>query len=82
LSRPDGHVDVRAKLEPHGAISPDLLLTWTEAIGDAPRNQKRFGSVALERVVPMSLNGSATFEIGAHSLQYSLIVPHGNFETD
>jgi len=82
LSQPGGHVEVSAKLEVGGAISPSLLLTWTEAIGDAPRNEKRFGSMALERVVPMSLNGSAALEIGANRLQYRLTVPNGNFETD
>lgn len=82
LSQPDGHVEVRARLEANGAVPPNLLLTWTEAIDDAPRNEKRFGSVALERVVPMSLNGSATLEIGKSRLEYRLTVPHGNFETD
>ena len=82
LSRPNGHVDVGARLEADGGMPPDLLLTWSEMIGNAPRNEKRFGSVALERVVPMSLNGSATLEIGAGRLEYRLTVPHGNFETD
>jgi two-component sensor histidine kinase len=82
LSQPDGHVEVSAKLEANGAISPNLLLTWTEAISDAPRNEKRFGSVTLERVVPTSLNGSAALEIGANRLEYRLTVPRGNFETD
>ncbi|RUU64332.1 histidine kinase, partial [Mesorhizobium sp. M2C.T.Ca.TU.009.01.2.1] len=35
-----------------------------------------------ERVVPMSLNGSATLEIGKDRMEYRLTVPHGNFETD
>jgi len=82
LSRPDGHVEVRARLETENGTAPNLLLTWTEAVGDAPRNEKRFGSVALERVVPMSLNGSATLDIGKDRMEYRLTVPHGNFETD
>jgi two-component sensor histidine kinase len=82
LSRPNGHVEVSARLEPEAGTSPNLLLIWTEAVGDAQRNEKRFGSVALERVVPMSLNGSATLDIGKGRMEYRLKVPHGNFETD
>ncbi|MBZ9818792.1 sensor histidine kinase [Mesorhizobium sp. CA4] len=82
LSRPEGHVEVRARLDPENGTSPKLLLTWTETVGDARRNEKRFGSVALERVVPMSLNGSATLEIGEDRIEYRLTVPQGNFETD
>jgi two-component sensor histidine kinase len=83
LSQAGGFVEVAANMAdaPRG---PALELTWTEAIElkDLERNQKRFGSVALERIVPASLNGTATLEIGSGHLQYRLIVPHGNFETE
>ncbi|UCI08715.1 sensor histidine kinase [Mesorhizobium sp. B1-1-8] len=82
LSRPDGHVEVRARLETAAAEAPGLSLTWSETIGAGQRNKKRFGSVALERVVPTSLNGTATLDIRANRLEYRLMVPHGNFETD
>ena len=61
-----------------------MSLTWTEAIGanGKQRNEKRFGSVALQRVVPASLNGTANLEITGDRLEYRLVVPHGNFETD
>lgn len=84
LSRPDGFVVVTAtlaKMEP-GATS--LLLVWSEKV-EADDNrflQKRFGSVALERVVPASLNGTATLEIDGERLEYRLVIPRGNFETD
>jgi len=82
LSQPDGFVEVTASLT--SGNRPALSLTWAEAIGanDNQRNQKRFGSVALERVVPTSLNGTATLEINGGRLEYRLVVPHGNFETD
>ncbi|KQU90943.1 histidine kinase [Mesorhizobium sp. Root695] len=83
LSRPDGFVEVTANLTAdHTGTS--LSLTWAEAIGanDNRRSEKRFGSVTLERVVPASLNGKATLEIAAGRLEYRLVVPHGNFETD
>jgi two-component sensor histidine kinase len=82
LSRPNGFVEVGAILA--GGGKPSLSLTWRETIPhDSQRkNTKRFGSVALERVVPTSLNGSAKLEITENRLEYRLVVPHGNFETD
>ncbi|RVD39021.1 histidine kinase, partial [Mesorhizobium sp. M4A.F.Ca.ET.020.02.1.1] len=61
-----------------------LSLIWVEAIGgrEVGHNEKRFGSVALERVVPTSLNGTATLEITEDRLEYGLVIPKGNFETD
>ena len=44
--------------------------------------EKRFGSVALERVVPASLNGTATLAIGETSLEYRLTIPSGSFELE
>ncbi|CAM5608024.1 two-component sensor histidine kinase [Aquamicrobium terrae] len=82
LSHPEGVVEVTAGLD--GAGEPALSLVWTERLpeGERKRGRKRFGSVALERVVPISLNGAATLDIAGDRLQYSLTVPHGNFETD
>lgn len=82
LSQPDGQVEVSARIAAGGEPAQGLLLVWTEAIGDSPRNKKRFGSVALERVVPASLNGSATLEIKEGRLEYRLTIPRGNFEID
>ncbi|MER8752040.1 sensor histidine kinase [Mesorhizobium sp. M1050] len=83
LSRPNGFVEVTASLTPDDT-GTSLSLTWAETIGanDNQRSEKRFGSVALERVVPASLNGTATLEIAADRLEYRLVVPHGNFETE
>jgi two-component sensor histidine kinase len=83
LSRVGGFVEVTADLTAT-TDGTTLSLTWAEAIGtnSIERNQKRFGSVALERVVPASLNGTATLEIVPGRLEYRLVVPHGNFETE
>ena len=82
LSKPDGFVEVSAML---GGTDdrPSLSLIWREKIPPRERrgNLKRFGSIALERVVPASLNGTANLEIEDERLEYSLIVPEGNFET-
>lgn len=81
LSQPEGFVEISANFEAEGE-GRILVLTWREAIsaGDSVRNERRFGSVALERVVPASLNGSATLDISNDRLEYRLVVPHGNFE--
>lgn len=85
LSRPGGNVSLETHLEPDAAGHQSLLLTWHERIGasaSAPElGEKRFGSVALERVVPASLNGSASLKIEDGVLDYRLIIPFGNFET-
>ncbi|RVC74356.1 MAG: sensor histidine kinase [Mesorhizobium sp.] len=84
LSRPNGHVKVTARLTTAADGEPALSLIWVEAIGgrEVGHNEKRFGSVALERVVPTSLNGTATLEITEDRLEYGLVIPKGNFETD
>lgn len=84
LSRADGFVEVTADMTAAHADETALSLTWAEAIGanEVRGGEKRFGSVALERVVPSSLNGTATLEIADGRLEYRLVIPHGNFETD
>ncbi|MBS3650542.1 PAS domain-containing protein [Pseudaminobacter sp. 19-2017] len=82
LARPDGYVTLTAHRVEDGP--PALSLVWTEAISIADQaiGQKRFGSVALERVVPAALNGSSTLELASDRLTYSLIVPQGSFELE
>jgi two-component sensor histidine kinase len=81
LSRPDGHVDLSVELTQGDDDGKYLLLKWSENIrnGDGKERERRFGSVALERVVPSSLNGKARLTIRDTELEYSLIVPEGNF---
>ena len=85
LSRPDGLVNVTAAMESNGDDRA-LIITWHEKFAaqsrDANPQRKRFGSVTLERVVPTSLNGEATLEIAGDHLDYRLVVPAGNFESD
>jgi two-component sensor histidine kinase len=86
LSRPGGNAALSAELQPDPAGQASLVLTWHEAVGpsgavEAGLREKRFGSVALERIVPASLNGSARLKIEDGVLEYRLVVPFGNFET-
>jgi two-component sensor histidine kinase len=80
LSKPEGVVTISAEM----GDGPGLNLTWREVINkrEPTATEKRFGSVALERVVPASLNGSATLTIGTGELEYRLTVPSGNFELE
>lgn len=87
LSRADGFVtvSVRKVEQPETA----LVFRWSEtipttgAVSGAPATwKKRFGSVALERVVPMSLNGTANLGISDGQLEYRLVIPTGNFSAE
>ncbi|MER2534965.1 MAG: HWE histidine kinase domain-containing protein [Rhizobiaceae bacterium] len=83
LASPDGTVTVTASVTE--APETVLSLNWTERIGaaaDDTAREKRFGSVALERVVPASLNGSAELTFRNGLLTYELKVPKSNFEMD
>lgn len=84
LAHPGSHVLLVAAFSPDMMAdeeAPALILTWSEpaAAGDLPE-RKDFASVALERVVPASLNGHAHFEISADRFDYRLEVPAANFE--
>lgn len=89
LSTPNGVVTVAASLLEGGAGNPSLSLEWREPISapqgispNGPHRERRFGSIALEQVVPASLNGKAKLDITEGSLTYSLIIPSGNFEVE
>lgn len=86
LSRPGGHVRIDAELVSDGPgepAPPSLALTWTEPLLPAVEfPTKRFGSVALERVVPSSLNGAAELSTTDGVLRYRLTVPAASFEID
>ncbi len=85
LSKPEGFVTIKAGLAEGDNGKAALSLTWTESVGpreDAAAVEKRFGSVALERVVPASLNGSSSLSIKDGTLEYRLLIPFGNFEVE
>ncbi len=86
LSRPGGFVTVSTDLIEQDNGSVFLSLAWSELIGTSELDQalsgKSFSSVTLERIVPTSLNGSATLEFVNGQLEYKLVIPHGQFEVD
>jgi two-component sensor histidine kinase len=84
LSRADGLVTISA----HAVRSEDsgddsLELVWCERTNEPLPDLaegRRFGSLALERVVPAALDGSARLAIEEGELTYRLTIPPGNFE--
>jgi len=81
LARPDGRIRIETTASPEDG---GLTLLWSEniSLGDQTVGQKRFGSVSLERVVPASLNGSASLQISSDRLEYRLVIPRNNFELE
>lgn len=84
LSKPDGQIKIRADLTTAENGEPELQLIWSE-VADTPsadKLEKRFGTAALERVVPMSLNGRSELNIEDGHVVYRLHVPKGSFEIE
>lgn len=79
LARTGGHIDLDAQ---QSRERSGLQIAWREDIDPNGRalNEKRFGSVALERVVPAALDGTASLEITPEHVRYELFVPAGNYE--
>ncbi|NMG38161.1 PAS domain-containing protein [Chelativorans sp. ZYF759] len=82
LSKPNGYVDLKATIMDGGDGSAPLALTWLEKapVTAEAKPTKQFGSVALERVVPASLDGEAQLMIGEGRVEYRLRIPAANFE--
>lgn len=85
LSRPDGRVTITAEHTPvHESEATALQLSWVEQLppGSETFKAKKFGSVALERVVPASLGGRAELFIEGGVLTYLLFIPETSFEPE
>jgi two-component sensor histidine kinase len=77
-----GNVWVDAHLAERPGEAPDLVIEWQEAGIDAsrPRHEPRFGTLVLERIVPLSVGGSAEFSIDSDGVRYRLSIPADQFE--
>lgn len=77
-----GHVWVDAQIVEHPGQQADLVIEWQEAgIETGEDLQKpRFGTLVLERIVPLSVGGSAQFYVERDSVRYRLVVPADQFE--
>ncbi|MDP3898284.1 MAG: HWE histidine kinase domain-containing protein [Mesorhizobium sp.] len=79
LSSPDSKVEISALPDGDGSI----VFNWSERtpVG-AEFAERRFGSVALERVVPASINSTAQLTIAAGRLDYRLVLPRDSFHPE
>lgn len=77
-----GNVWVDAHMVQHAEHPPDLVIEWQESGIDAgrARQEPRFGTLVLERIVPLSVGGAAEFTIDDESVRYRLTVPADQFE--
>lgn len=83
LARPHGVATLVSSLQADEDGASALVLIWSERTNASKmEDHKRFGSVALERVVPLSLEGKAGFVRDGDRLDYRLEVPAGNFEIE
>lgn len=80
LSQPDGQVSIDVKSMPDGQME----FTWCETLRSSRANpeRKRFGTVALERIVPTSLNSESKLAIEAGRLTYRLLVPPESYHQE
>jgi two-component sensor histidine kinase len=83
LSRPLGQVVLSSVVRQGDNRERQLVLIWDEATGTKEdAGERRFGSIALERVVPQSLDGHASLTFADGHLNYRLEVPAPNFEIE
>lgn len=81
LARTDGEVRVVCRVSSAEAgEAPGAIVEWYERAHAPAPHERRFGSVALERVVPASLGGQAKLSFGQEWLLYRLTMPPENFE--
>lgn len=76
-----GNAWVDAKVTPRDN-GLELVIEWQETGIDQhqARQRPRFGTQILERIVPLSVGGSATYSISADGVRYQLVVPADQFE--
>ena len=78
-----GSVAVDAAIDTDPENPGSLVLEWHETFDSrtTPQGEPRFGSLVLERIVPLSVGGHAHLDIGPRGVAYRLVVPADQFET-
>jgi len=81
LSVPGGKVAIRSEIEA-ADNQTSLVLLWQESRGPLvlARQDARFGTSTLERIVPNSVGGEAELQYHPDGLRYRLRVPRSQFE--
>ncbi|KEC56512.1 sensor histidine kinase [Bartonella koehlerae] len=84
LSQEKGSVCVRCEVHTKMNGETQLLITWNENFAaETPlSNHKKacFGSAVLEKIVPVSVNGSASLKLTEEGIIYCLWVPDSYFD--
>jgi hypothetical protein len=72
-----------------GWITESIEIVWTEdsgpdtrELGDNDEDKRHFGSVVLERIVPLAVGGMSEYDIGRSGVSYRLVFPIGSEETE
>lgn len=85
LSQEKGNVRVCCEVQTKMNGKTQLLITWNEnfAAETLFSNEKKacFGSAVLEKIVPISVNGSASLKLTEKGIVYYLCVPDTYFDT-
>lgn len=78
-----GQVWIDARVVHQGDEPAHLVIEWQETGIDVDRmhHEPHFGTLVLERIVPLSVGGSADFHIDADSVHYKLLVPADQFDS-
>ncbi len=74
-------IDARVVHQPDEPVH--LVIEWQETGIDIDRvrSEPHFGTLVLERIVPLSVGGTADFRIEPDSVRYKLTVPADQFES-
>lgn len=77
-----GQILIDARLTNDADGPANLVIEWRETGMDAQRQRQepQFGTLVLERIVPLSVGGTANLAIERDSVRYQLIVPADQFE--
>lgn len=82
LANADGRVNIAAR-RIGGSDSGDIVLEWVEKTPTTPRlDSRRFGRIALEKVVPVSLGSTASLQVEDGKVVYRLTLPKESFQLD
>lgn len=76
-----GHIWIDARMVDTASGATDLIIEWQETGIAAWERQPHFGTLVLERIVPLSVGGTAEFSIEPDGVRYRLLVPADQFET-
>lgn len=77
-----GNIWLDARIGTPPGEPPDLVIEWQETgiDGQRVRHRPSFGTLVLERIVPLSVGGTADFRLQGEQLRYRLTVPADQFE--